>query len=158
MRLDHFYVCEELENSLINYQYGRKTNKHENAPQSHAAATSKQYVNTWKSVHKDNSDQLYSLLCQAIHPGYLSVLPHLRIEEIGSDTILNLSFNEAEWISDVAAKYKHEINVLISQLNLPFLTLKVLHKFDVFPKISELRDFDLSYMPAWSRIKTSLYD
>ena len=60
-------------------------------------------------------------------------------------------------IDETLRLYKPACEALIEPaFNPVFLVLRVLHKFDLFPKIPELRKLNFSVMPIWREIEAAL--
>lgn len=154
-------ICEDLEDYLIHYIYGRKINNAEKKlfPNSHSAKTVRGYLD---SIQMASLDDLYSELCQISHPSALSLAPFIT-ELPGYDLALHGLDLDDILIDDLLKRHEktvHDVSLfsiitalsglkIINRLDAPFIkSLKTneeafnyLEKNDLWTKLTE--DFEL---------------
>lgn len=150
------HTSRELEDKLIHYTHGRKVGKKEVTPKSHVAEPSYKYIDAMARVAGERTKDLYGELCSIVHPAHMSVIPHFDVEQTEHETRLTLNEYEGDDIDDLLCRYRGEIAGLLQQLNAPLLTIRVLHTYQMFPKVPEMRKFDFSFIREWPRIERAL--
>lgn len=149
-------VSQELEESLIHFTHARKVQKNEEAPPSHKARQSADYVKYLEAMEIKGAYKTYSFLCELVHPASTSVATLFRSEDHGWTFSPG---NEQHALRELAENNKELFgDVLSAAYNPPILILKVLHKFDLFSKIDKLRAYRFDHVPIWNRIEAALRD
>jgi hypothetical protein len=144
----------ELEDDLIHFTHGRKIEKGVNAPKSHKAKQSWEYVKLVENMKIIGVAQLYSELCEFVHPAAGSVLSMITETE---DSWMIVPTNQNELlISLVAEKRRVLSEILWAAFNPPLLTLRVLHKFAIFSHIDALKKYNFDTIADWSKINAAL--
>jgi hypothetical protein len=137
-----------MEDELIGYSHARHVRKGEHVPKSHVARPTIYYINLLEQeAGLSGLAELYRELCEVMHPGASSVLYQFlsELSACGHATYKSRPMADAFNIQRITAEWKDNIRAL---LHLGFdpalITLKVLHKFGLFPKLPELRKFDFT--------------
>lgn len=144
----------ELEDKLIHFSFARKVSKAERGvvPATHNARQTTEYITLLESA--GGPTKLYAELCQIGHPArgslswmYADIEGGFRID-LGRD---------AKAIADIVAKHQDQLHLLPSlAFNPGLLTLRVLVKFGLFPRVPELKDFSFQGARGWDHIKSVL--
>lgn len=144
---------EELENTLIHFEYGRKLAKNEHAPATHVAKSAAAYLAQLKGSTTIAVQELYGLLCQVTHPASGSVVCFSESLTANLDQ-LNCT-RDAEHIRLVSEKYGAEfVHALVHGANPPLLILKTLREFNrTGLNTDPVATIDLSAIPAWQKIE-----
>lgn len=151
---DVLHHPKEIEDILIHFTHARKVGRNEEIPESHKAKPSWKYVKYIENMKIEGANELYSELCEIVHPAAMSV--HVFLEYSGAIGKFNRE-TEKRYI-EVLAKRCQSIfgGVLMANFNPPILILKVLHQFDLFPPVKALRRHNLSNIPIWREIEKAL--
>ncbi|MDE2463670.1 MAG: hypothetical protein KGO02_08160 [Alphaproteobacteria bacterium] len=149
-----FLVSKELEDSLIHFTHARKVRRTEEAPDSHKAMQSFQYVDKIDKMNIPGVKDLYAKLCEIVHPAAESV----SITFISKDGVWLVDpDNEAVVLKKLLAEYGDTLfGVVMASYNSPLLILKTLHSFNLFTKLSKLRNYRFDDIPVWKEIERLL--
>lgn len=131
-----FIVSAELEDALIHFHHARGVKKQEEVPPTHKAKTATNYINAIEMDEYPVRD-LYSELCQLVHPAKQSLHWSSRLNKEGWSTE---GFNDIESIHDLIGRYEESISwiqqssgntvVFLAQV-LNMLPLEQLHIYSV---------------------------
>jgi hypothetical protein len=143
---------KELEDALIHFLFARKLSSTERKafPDSHVAKHASEYVATFKKVDQTAGiADLYSFLCQVVHPAAHSVHSFTAQGAEGQKYVVRLDPASDKGLikSFVAANSELLGRLAYLALEPPLWVLHVLHKFQIGPQIKELRKFP-SYLPS----------
>lgn len=145
-------VSTELEEALIHFQFARRLTKveSESAPSEHQAKSASKYISMINQEGYPVSE-LYSELCQIVHPAAQSLGWFTYIDEHG------LSLNEpddAGAILDICERHAKCIEWILQTNNLSILTLQVLNAFSLEQLRSKtVRGVDMSGLNLHNKIK-----
>ena len=144
-------INKELEDELIHYLFARKLTKKElkTVPESHQAKQSYKYIEPFKLINQTEAlADMYSFLCQVVHPAAHSVHSFTRQEAVGSHYVVRLELSpDKTLIADFVADNRELLSRLAYlAVEPPLWVLRVLHKFDIGPEVKELRRFP-SHLP-----------
>ncbi|MGR9431382.1 hypothetical protein [Rhizobium leguminosarum] len=144
----------DLEDLLIHFSHARRIAKGEIAPDSHRAKSSATYVDFVTRMNVGDVRSLYSALCEIVHPASASVALFFT----GVDNTLTLDFkSEGDFLKRNAKASRQVLaGCLMSSFNPALLTLRVLHSFDHFTKITPLKKVNFNAIPAWPPIEKLL--
>lgn len=146
--------ARELEDALIHFSHARKIKKNEDAPQSHKAMQSTEYIKFIEDMKVVGVRELYAYLCELVHPAASSI--STLFVPCAEAWVLSPE-NEQVVLKKVARESSSLMaEVMMAAYNPPILILKVLHTFDLFTKIDVLRKFDFSQIPLWPKIALAL--
>ena len=67
-------ISKELEDTLIHFTHARKLSKGEDAPSTHRARQPWEYIKRIEEMNNNGVKELYSELCELVHPAADSVL------------------------------------------------------------------------------------
>ncbi|WNK00926.1 hypothetical protein L2D14_05735 [Thalassospiraceae bacterium LMO-JJ14] len=144
-KLETIFISDDFEKSLIHYSHARRVKKSDDAPEEHKAKQTFHYIN----ILAENAaipaiKPMYADLCSIMHPAAMSVLCFV---ENGDDRE-----NGVEWrnspsaytfrAQDLRGQYEETLPYLVFQAFDPaFITLRALHRFEMFPQLSGLKNF-----------------
>jgi hypothetical protein len=138
----------EMEDELIHYAHARKAKKNENVPESHIAKQTQYYVKLLSTTAQLVKLEIpYKELCEVMHPAATSVLYQFAtaIGPSGEALYKTEANSDNYHIRRTIESYRDEIQGLVYLAFDPgLITLKVLHRFALFPRISELRNFEFN--------------
>jgi hypothetical protein len=160
---DGLIVAPEIEDTLIHFTHGRKLRKNEQAPSSHRAKSTREYVETLteaaRAIGKDKSvavSEFYSLLCELTHPSYLSVVVFTNVTEDGSRVRLDFK-PEMQAVQQMESHYRVLFPPIFQlSLNPCVMTLKVLNHFPLPAVHTKALDSVALEMPGWLKIAGKL--
>jgi len=148
-------ISEELEDSLIHFGYARKLQKHEDAPKSHEAKTASYYISQLDSIDMPLKD-LYSELCQVVHPAHQSMA--WLVDQKTEQLYTIRESEDLKFILDLCERYRGCIEYMqISSVNVSLFIFKVLNKL----VCSELHNFsadkyNMSNSPLNKKIQAAM--
>lgn len=145
---------KEIEDKLIHFSHGRKIGRAERAvvPSTHAARQTAEYIALLESA--GGPAKLYAELCQIGHPARGS-LSWTYVDVAGGFRVA--ADRDGPAIAEIVARHRDELHLLPSlAFNPGLFVLRVLVKFDLFPRIPELRNFSFQEARGWERIKVML--
>jgi hypothetical protein len=147
-------IARELEDALIHFSHARKISKTEGAPVSHKARQSAEYVGYIEKMNIDGARDLYSLLCELVHPAASSV----EVLFSGDGRSWAASTSNEQIKLNALVKKNREImgGILQASYNPPIITLRVLHRFDRFTQIPSLKRWRFDDVPIWRKIEEKL--
>ncbi len=160
---DGLIVAREIEDTLVHFTHGRKLKKNEQAPSSHRAKSTREYVETLteaaSAIGKDNSvavSEFYSLLCELTHPSYLSVLVFANVAEDGSSVRLDFK-PDMQAVQQMESHYEVLFRPIFQlSLNPCLMTLKLLNHFPLPKVYTRVLDGIALEMPGWLKIAGKL--
>lgn len=148
-------ISKELEDSLIHFTHARKVGKSEEAPDSHKAMQSYQYIDYVDQMKIPGVKELYAKFCEIVHPAAESVAVTF-VENDGAWTVDSL--NESIVLQNLLAKNRSALSgAVMASYNAPLLILKTLHSFNLFTKLSGLRKYRFDNIPEWNRVAALLH-
>lgn len=149
----------ELEDRMIHFTHGRKLRPTENktAPPSHRAKLTSEYIKELgRYSGMSDVSALYGELCELSHPAADSVAYFFSPLGNGRAFGIDASRDRAV-IDEVIKRYQSLLeSLLMAAMNPILISVKVFHRFDVIPKISEFRDVELKGIPEWTKIEALL--
>ena len=155
---NRIYTARVFEDILIHYTHARRIVGEERqiAIASHRAKQTTEYIRKLESFGLKRVECLYSDLCKFSHPASNSVQYMLTAD--GRDSSLQVSQeNDREKINCILQEYRSEFDELFMVAFNPILiSLRVFHKFNLFPKIPELRRVRFDDIAAWKKIEPYL--
>jgi hypothetical protein len=148
------HTSAELEDLLIHFSHARRISKGEIAPDSHRAKTSAAYVDFVTRMNVGDVRSLYSNLCEIVHPASASISLFFS----GAEEGMVVDFKSEETLLKKNAEAARDAlgGCLMAAFNPALLTLRVLHSFDCFTKITPLKRVNFSTIPAWTTIEKLL--
>jgi hypothetical protein len=149
-----FLLAEALENMLIHFQYARRLEGNEQAPQAHCAETAAQYISAIDSA-ANPVKALYSQLCQVAHPAAQSL--HWSTRNVNGKWSAT-SGNDSELIRDLCKRHRSTIEwIQMQSVNVSIFMLQVLNAFPLESlDTNVVRGINMSSMPLWAKIHTAL--
>jgi hypothetical protein len=146
----------QLEDQLDHFVHGRWIRTKRGEKNKLKAKDNVDYVRILESVIP-SAEKLYHRLCSVTHPSKES-LDYFYEPALGKDGSFKLSAaNDAKALSEILSAYPTALcDVLMMSCNPPLLTLRVLHKFGIHPKLTELKRFDFSSIKMWPDIERLL--
>ncbi|CAN7770280.1 hypothetical protein LJR245_007497 [Rhizobium leguminosarum] len=148
------HTSAELEDLLIHFSHARKIAKGEIAPDSHRAKSSAAYVDFVTRMNVGDVRPLYAKLCEIVHPASTSVA--LFFSGAGDTLTVDLK-SEVDFLEKSAKASRQTLGAcLMASFNPALLTLRVLHSFDHFTRITPLKKVNFSAIPAWPPIEKLL--
>jgi hypothetical protein len=146
----------ELEERLIHFSHGRRLVKGETAEPAHAAKQMKEYITTLAEGAPKVSE-LYAELCSITHPSAETVaLWYSPGDEQGS-IWKRAGSPTIDSIKNFMGRWRETSESIFQLAFVPLLfNLRILHKFDFLPQISQLKTFPFSRFPAWKAIDKAL--
>jgi hypothetical protein len=146
-----FLVSKEMEDLLIHFTHGERSKNKEDVPDSHIALSSSKYIKQLESIEKGYSE-LYSRLCQIIHPAKDSVFAFINEDK---HTIQIQKNNDKDNIRNLILEYNKLIKLLPQlSFNAALLNLKVLNTLPYMnTKTIILNQISLDSIKAWQKIK-----
>ncbi len=149
-----FLTSSDIEDALIHYSHARKVSKAEEVPISHKARQSAEYLRFLEEMKIDGARELYSKLCEIVHPAAMSVSTTFTFSKGGWTVDLAM---ERTYLNAFVESNRGVISgVLMAAFNPAILILRVLHRFDRHVKIPPLKNYRLDRIPAWTRIQKAL--
>jgi len=150
-------ISTELENSLIHFQFGRRLEKDEVAPQEHKACSSRTYLTSIELPGGTQVASLYAALCQVVHPAAQSLMwlsPH------SSGRVTLIRGEDKREIEQLCDEHQDAIEFAqLQSVNSSLLVLRVLNSFRVSGiRTGSVDRIDLSRLPAWAKISQALQD
>ncbi|MBY3214310.1 hypothetical protein HFO21_07975 [Rhizobium laguerreae] len=148
------HTSAELEDLLIHFSHARRIAKGEIAPDSHRAKSSAAYVDFVTRMNVGDVRSLYANLCETVHPASASVALFFT----SADDTLTVDFkSEVDFLEKNAKASRQALGgCLMAAFNPALLTLRVLHSFDHFTKITPLKKVNFDAIPAWPPIEKLL--
>ena len=149
-----FLVAEALENMLIHFQYARRLERNEQAPQAHRAETAAQYISAIDSA-ANPVKPLYQELCQMTHPAAQSL--HWSTRNVNGEWSAT-SGNDSESIRDLCKRHLSVIEwIQMQSVNVSIFMFQVLNVFPLESlQANVVRAINMSSMPLWRKIQTAL--
>jgi len=151
-------LAPDLENDLIHFLHGRKLKSNEDAPESHAARTMREYLDALQGAAAGPLHQCYRELCNVTHPAADSVLYLLEKDERGTIRFRNGADEAA--IQDLCARSGTVVTCAVSEsLVYPLLILRILNRLEV-PELrtAAAEDISLEDVSSWQEIEAWLRD
>ncbi len=148
------FLSEELESALIHFQFARVLKQNQQAPESHRALTSANYISAIDcDAHPVRL--LYQELCQMAHPAWQSL--HWFTQSV-KDLWWVTRGNDAERIRNLCRLHLAAIEWVQQQsVNTSIFLLQMLNVFPLQSlHTSRVRGIDMSSIPLWTKIKTAL--
>ncbi|MBY5585635.1 hypothetical protein [Rhizobium leguminosarum] len=137
--------CSALEHMLDHYIHAGWAGKKSDPVR--AAKANAEYVALIEKV-VPSALSLYHRLCAIVHPSNQSVGWLFDFDELG-DRRIALTMDDAAKIDAILVEFPSAIGQTFSlTCNCALLTLRVLHKFPLHPKIPELKKVDWSPVPV----------
>jgi hypothetical protein len=138
-------VSGDMEDALIAFSHARRVKKGETAPASHKAKQSAEYIRVLSDdAGLPDAVALYRELCELVHPASRSVLYQFE-SHLGKTREIRSRFSSSSdknHIASILNEYRDTFDNLFHLAFEPALiTLVILHRFNIFPKLSELRNF-----------------
>jgi len=151
---DSFFGSTELEDTLIHFSHGRRVEREEEAPKSHHAKTVREYLEILERGVPGVS-QLYSFLCDAVHPGATSV--HYLLDGTDeSDFRLQLGTQaDKKMLKWFTKEYRDlMVSILMFAFNPGIVTLQVLNFFSL-PTVHTpgMTRWSLDEIPLWQKCR-----
>ncbi|MGH7755489.1 MAG: SEC-C metal-binding domain-containing protein [Vulcanimicrobiaceae bacterium] len=147
---------QELQDALIHFTHGRRLSKDEVAPASHRAKQAAEYVKRAEAASPGVQD-LYDDCCSMIHPAAASVLSLFKMKSQSSQHFefgYDLSFARGI-LEELCAKHSAVFPKLLQMgYNPGLLTLGVINRFGVFPRVRGLND--LAGIGGWKCVDDAL--
>ena len=143
-----FIAAPELENTLIHFTHARKISKHDRVEEeTHKARQPWEYIKFIEAMKIAGANELYSDLCEIVHPAATSV-GLMIVEKNGGFAVY---FEQEGRLLSALVSDRRELlsNVLMSAYNPPLLILRVPHKFRLFAQIDALRHYRFDAIPLW---------
>lgn len=147
-----FRRSPELEEILIHFSHARKLKKSEEAPESHFAKHSREYLNALSKVPL--AVELYEELCQYTHPSAFSVLRYWHTDDDGRE-LRFFSKVDSDNVAELCVRYKECFpHLFLFAFNPALLVLAVLFEFPLSQfHVRQMKRYDLSEIPAWQDIR-----
>lgn len=141
--LEQLFISQELEETLIHFQFAKKVRKSDKNPDYLKALTTTEYINIFSPNEDKKIKDLYKLLCEVVHPASESVNLFNRTIKVDDDleyTTTDLMSDEGK-INEVISNFSNEISQLLKlSINTPFICLKILGLFSFEPVKSKYID------------------
>ena len=150
------YASPKMEGLLINFTHGRKTNKEENAPDSHKAKQSFEYINMLRDdAGVTGIRELNEFLNGIVHPAANSVFFQLSRSDLDDYEVYKFTETaEFNAIQIIEQEYDVVIKGLPSLCLEPALiTIRALHKIRRYPTVHSLRKVEFQQEKLWSKIQ-----
>ena len=145
----------ELEEVLIHFTHARHIPKGVNAPTSHKAKKTGDYLDVLSSMGLPAAKAFYGALCERMHPAQPGLTYYYRTKKDGTFT-LTLD-GEAAALDDFVDEYGETLReILPLALNPALLTLRVCGAFGLWSISPTLESANFDAIPVWARIKTAL--
>lgn len=159
-KLQQICDCEELEEYLIHFVYGRKVAKAEKAttPASHAALEPKDYRNAigLPEHERQGFRELYDELSGACHPTAFSLTFLWGQAARGNATVIRITAGEDDArIRNLCQKYKETIEFAMSLgVSMSAFCLKALNWFSL-PEVGcpSIERWNFDDVPAWTKMQ-----
>lgn len=153
------FCSAEIEAEFIHFEHGRKLKKAEKkllAP-AHEGKLAFEYVDRLVEVGLYGAKVLYDELCQLSHPSKNSITLFYAPSDDGGLTANG--DREASALSDLIRAHRDTLWKLPpAAFNSGLQILSVLVKFNIFPRIPELRQFPYIGAPQWPELERKLQD
>lgn len=149
-------LAPDLENDLIHFSHGRKLKKTESAPESHAAKTMREYLDSLQGASSGPLHVCYEELCNITHPAADSVLYLLEKRNNGSLAFAKRPDEQA--ISDLCTRGSTVVTFCVSEsLIYPAVILRVINRFGL-PELrtAAAEDVPLEHVPLWRDLESQL--
>jgi hypothetical protein len=151
------FVNRELEDMLIHFSHARRITKSDkDAPPSHRAKHTAEYIALLDSMKIPGVTDLYSELCEFMHPAASSVSCMFVPSDDGLGGRIDLQ-HDARVIKDLLTRHRPAFReLLMPAFNPILLTFRVLDHFGQFPAAKALDGVDFSSIPAWRKTDAAL--
>jgi hypothetical protein len=155
---DTVLVSKELEDLLIHFSHGRKLQRDEIADPVHAAKQIREYLNSLKQIGLTNVHAYYGDLCSFSHPSAQSVAIWFDKAKEGDEIIWSRTGAEQrDRIDKFLMDWRETNEGVFNAAFVPvFMSLRLLHKLDMLPKIPSLKSFPLERFPIWKDIERQI--
>jgi hypothetical protein len=156
---EKIHASPKMEDLLINFTHGRKTQNKENAPDSHKAKQSFEYINMLRDdVGMVGIKELNEFLNGIVHPAANSVFFQISHSDLGDYEIYK--FTETAEINTIQI-IEQEHDVIIKALpsiclEPALIAIRALHKIKRYPTVRSLRKLEFQQEFFWSKIQSHI--
>jgi len=150
-------VCQELEDCLIHFSHARRIAKHETAPDTHRAKTTRDYIAEIEKPGSRAVGDCYADLCETTHPAASSVYSFVALDDVTGMSFKLRQDRDVRQIEEFCAHYSDVMPALFQlHFNPPTLILRVINRLEV-PEyvVNYVESLDMSGVPAWAKIKAA---
>jgi hypothetical protein len=154
---DMVFDFSQLERLLDHFVHARWMRTKKGEESTLKAKENVSYVRTLESV-VPGVEKLYHQLCSVTHPSADSMTYFYVAPSLGENYSFRLSAtNDSAKLSEFLSQYPNALrDALMMSCNPPLLILRVLHKFAIHPKLTELKKFDFTAIKMGSEIERLL--